>query len=165
MLLYAPVMFKPVADVPRRAIVVLSPIETATTGVTAILAPAAPPSTVVPMVCAPVAFRPRLAPPVTTALSATSATVLLLTTFTPMDAPTPTLAVPPVPVTDAPAFTVLLDALPASIRTLPAPASTWVLPCRLATVLLTEVLMASAPATPTLPAPAPLFASATKSLL
>ena len=76
---------------------VLSPIETATNGVTAIPAPAAPPVTSVPMLCALWAFNPKLAPPLITARSATSATVLLATTFTPTDAPTPTLALSPVP--------------------------------------------------------------------
>ncbi|EWS57737.1 hypothetical protein Y695_04775 [Hydrogenophaga sp. T4] len=47
-LLYAPLMPSPAVFSPRRATVVLSPTETATTGVTEILAPEAPPSTLVP---------------------------------------------------------------------------------------------------------------------
>ena len=174
-LLYAPLMPSPAVFSPRRATVVLSPTETATTGVTEILAPEAPPSTLVPMVWSLLAFSPKLAPPVIAALSATSATVLLATTFTPTDAPTPTLASAPAS-TSAPAVTVLVEALPASIRMSPVPAFTVaptpkpapavsVSPCTRAVVVLATVLIASEPATPTLPAPAPLWASATKSFL
>ena len=121
------------------------------------------------------ALSPRSLPPVSAALSATSATVVLTPTFTPIDAPTPTLAVPPVPVTLAPDSTVAVVLFPASIRMSPVLAATPALtdapmpslsvsPSRAATVVLTATFAASAPATPTSPAPAPLVALATDSL-
>ena len=88
-----------------------------------------------------------------------------------MDAPTPTLALSPVPFTSALTTVLLVVSFFASISTAPLLASALlfapslsVSPSSSATVVFVAELMASEPATPTLPAPAPLLASARESL-
>ena len=173
MLLNLPESVVSTGDSPSRAVVVFTMTVTAASGVTDTAAPAAPPVTSVVAVWSAVAFRPKSLPLVISDLSPASATTVLTPTFTPIEAPTPTLAAASVPTTSAPDLTVLVVMFAASMRMSPPCAlttapllstSSVLSPSSAATVVLTTMLAANDPATPTLPAPAPLFASATKSL-
>ena len=141
------------------AVVVTFEIAIATDGTTATLPPAAPVFALTVAACVVEEASVRSWPPVSDPLRL--AVVLSSITATPTDAPMPTEPTPvtPAPVGNASVAVVAFDA--AAMRTSPAPALS--VPSSDAFVLMFSMSIATEPAMPTAPPPAPLVAEAPSS--
>ena len=149
---------------PTVAVVVMFDSAMATLGTTATLPPAAPVLACVVMPCEVVAASVTLRPPMSTPVS--SAVVVSSTIATATEAPTPTLDAPDTPPVDSSgsAFVSLVACDVAVIATsAPTPVPAVRMPASRAVVSMFSMSMATDPATPTDPPPAPLVAEAPSS--
>jgi hypothetical protein len=151
---------------PSQARVVTFESAIATAGTTETPPPDAPVLAVVVIAWLVVAETAAFAPPRTVASSSIAASVVSSTIDSATAAPTPTSAAPTTPPSSpGSASTVEVEWETARIEMLPEPALTTEPPLSSARVSTRTMLSASEPATPTLPPPAPDFASAPNSWL